>query len=101
MVLPDILKAMKRLVGYFYVPKAADIRPIYNSTCCGLNDALGLPNFWLPIAWLALRLLRCGYYSVDIDLGEFFLNFSFPEILRLYSGIDLTPFFNSLGKLGF
>jgi hypothetical protein len=100
-VLPDILKLIKSLVDYFYVPKAGDIRPVYDGAKCGLNDALWSPNFWLPIARAALRLLGFGYYSVDIDLGEFFLNFPSPEILRQYSGIDLTPFFDILGKLGF
>jgi hypothetical protein len=38
---------------------------------------------------------------VDIDLGEFLLNFPFPELLRAYSGIDLTPFCMLLEKLDF
>jgi hypothetical protein len=49
----------------------------------------------------ALRVLGFGYYSVDIDLGEFFLNFPFPELLRNFSGIDLTPFRKALEKCGF
>jgi hypothetical protein len=38
---------------------------------------------------------------VDIDLGEFFLNFPYPEILRLLSGIYLTPFAELIAGLGF
>jgi hypothetical protein len=38
---------------------------------------------------------------VDIDLGEFFLNFPLPQILQEYSGIDLTPFLELLTGLGF
>jgi hypothetical protein len=50
---------------------------------------------------LALRVLDFGYFLVDIDLGEFFLYFPFPEILRPYSGIDLTPFSSLLVNMGF
>lgn len=91
----------KSLIDYFYVPKATDIRPVYNGASCGINRALWAPNFWLPIAKAALWLLGVGYFSVDIDLGEFFLNFPFPELLRQYSGIDLTPFWDLLEGLGF
>jgi hypothetical protein len=57
---------------------------VYNGFSCSINNALWGPNFWLPIAKLALGVLDFGYFSVDIDLGEFFLNFPFPEILWMF-----------------
>jgi hypothetical protein len=100
-IVPRTSDEIKSLVDYFYVPKASDIRPVYNGASCGLNVSLWAPNFWLPIGRSALRVLDFGYFSVDIDLGEFFLNFPFPELLRYYSGIDLTPFADLLMEMGF
>jgi hypothetical protein len=99
---PESAAEIKSLVDYFYVPKAQDIRPVYNGASCGINEALWSPNFWLPTPKWALRVVDFGYFSVDIDLGEFFLNFPFPEVLRQFSGIDLTPFVEILaGLVGF
>jgi hypothetical protein len=100
-LVPDAAHPVKSLVAYFHVPKAKDIRPVYNGKECGINDALWAPGFWLPIGRSAVRVLDFGYHSVDIDLGEFFLNFPYPEILRLLSGIDLTPFVELIAGLGF
>ena len=83
---------IKSFADYFDVEKDDDIRMVYNGTSCGLNWALWAPNFWLPTSKSALRVLDYGYFSVDVDLGEMFLNFPLPELLRQYSGIDLTPF---------
>ena len=49
----------------------------------------------------AVRVIDFGYFMVDLDLGEFFLNFPYPELFREYSGIDLTPFAETLASLGF
>ena len=46
------------LTDYFDVPKADDIRLVYNGTSCGLNGCLWTPNFWLPTAKSALRSLK-------------------------------------------
>jgi hypothetical protein len=100
-LVPDEENPIKSLVAYFHVPKAKDIRPVYNGKECGINDALWAPGFWLPIGRSAVRVLDFEYHSVDIDLGEFFLNFPYPEILRLLSGIDLTPFAELIAGLGF
>jgi hypothetical protein len=97
----DFAEMLKSLVDYFYVPKAKDIRPVYDGKKCGINDSLWAPGFWLPIPKSALRVLDFFYHSVDIDLGEFFLNFPLPELLRQFSGIDLTPFVEILAGLGF
>jgi len=85
---PDI----KSLVDVFAVQKGLDIRCVYNGASCGLNEALWAPNFWLPKASSASRLLDYGYYSVDLDMGEMFPNFPLPQALRPYSGLDLSPF---------
>jgi hypothetical protein len=65
---------------------------VYNGTSCGLNDALWAPNFWLPTPTTAARCLGFGYFMVDIDLGEMFLNFPLPSLLRRFSGVDLSHF---------
>jgi hypothetical protein len=80
------------LADYFDVPKADDIRLVYNGTSCGLNEALWAPNFWLPTPRSALRVLGYNYYSVDQDLSDMFLSFPLHPKLQPYSGIDLTPF---------
>jgi hypothetical protein len=100
-VVPEPLSSIRSLVDYFHVPKAQGIRPVYNGASCGINGALWSPNFWLPTAKSALRLLNLDYFCVNIDLGEFFPNFSYPAWLRQYSGIDLTPFSSILAELGF
>ena len=88
---------VRSLTDYFYVPKGADdVRVVYNGTSCGLNDALWAPSFWLPTPKSALRVLDFNYYSVDIDLGEYFLNFPLPRILRAVSGIDLSSILHAL-----
>jgi hypothetical protein len=58
---------------------------VYNSTSCGIKMQLWAPNFWLPTAWLALRMLDFWFHVVDVNLGEFFLNFPLPEFLRAFS----------------
>jgi hypothetical protein len=85
------------LADYFDVPKADDIRLVYNGSSCGLNATLWAPNFWLPMPQSALRLLDFNYYSVDQDLADMFLSFPLHPKLQPYSGIDLTPFKPELG----
>jgi hypothetical protein len=87
------------LTDYFGVDKADDIRMVYNGSSCGLNRSLWAPNFWLPTPDTALNLLDFGSYSVDLDLGEMFLNFPLSRDLRQESGIDLTPFKSDLEDL--
>jgi hypothetical protein len=38
--IPLIGELIKSLVDYFYVPKAKDIRPVYNGSDSGMNEAL-------------------------------------------------------------
>jgi hypothetical protein len=91
-VIPSALNYIKSLIDYFEVPKDDDIRLVYNGTSCGLNEVLYAPNFWLPTPASAARVLGYGYYMVDIDLGEMFLNFPLPFVLQRYSGIDVSTF---------
>jgi hypothetical protein len=83
---------VESLVDYFSVPKADDIRPVYNGTNSGLNAAVWAPNFWLPTTQSETDVLNYGYLSVHLDLGEMFHNFPLPHVFRPYSGLDLTPF---------
>jgi hypothetical protein len=87
---------VESLVDYFFVPKANDIRPVYNGMSLGLNAAVWAPNFWLPTAQSETDVSNYGYSSVDLDLGEMFHNFPLPHVFRPYSGLDLTPFRDDL-----
>jgi hypothetical protein len=95
--LSELESFIESYIDYFGVPKADDIRVVYNGASCGLNEKVWAPNFWLPMAKSATRVLNFNYCGVDIDLGEFFLNFPLPLLFRRFSGIDLTPFKNLLG----
>lgn len=88
---------VKSLIDIFAVPKGVDIRLVYNGSSCGLNKATWAPNFWLRFPRTALRVLDYNYYSVDVDLGEMFLNFPLHESIRAYSGIDLSSYQEKLG----
>jgi hypothetical protein len=92
----DMLDFIKSLMDVFEVEKDTDIRLVYNGTSCGLNEALWAPNFWLPTPATASRTLGYGYYMVDIDLGEMFLNFPLHEALQKFSGVDLSHYASSL-----
>jgi hypothetical protein len=63
-VIPLTEDQIKSLVDYFYVPKAKDIRPVYDGKKCGINEALFAPNFWLPIGCSAIRVLDFGYFAM-------------------------------------
>ena len=81
------------VIDYFGVEKGeSDIRVVFNGTSCGLNGSVWAPNFWLPTSKSMVRALNFNFKSVDIDLGEMFLNFPLSKKLIPYSGVDLTPF---------
>ena len=71
---------------------------VYNGTSCGLNSVLFVPNFWLPTARTAVRTLGPNSFSVDMDLGDCFLNFPLPIMLQILSGSDVTQFKDGLLK---
>lgn len=52
---------------------------------------LGHQHLELPLPRSATSVLNFNYYSVDIDFGDFFLNFSLPALYRYYSVIYLLP----------
>jgi hypothetical protein len=85
-------------IDYFIVPKADDVRPVYNGTSWGFNTSVWAPNFWLPTAKSASRVLDYNYCGVDLDLGEMFLNFPLPKVFQSFSGIDLGQFKPDLGE---
>jgi hypothetical protein len=85
---------VESLIQFFDVPKADDIRLVYNGRS---NKTTWAPNFWLPSMRTALRFLDYNYYSVDMDLGEMFLNFPLHRQLQTYSGVDVTPYKSDLG----
>jgi hypothetical protein len=89
-------QTIESLVDYFFIPKADNIRPVYNGTSCGLNESVWAPNFWLPTGQSATDVLNYEYSSVDLDLGEMFHNFPLSHIFRARSGLDLTPFRSDL-----
>jgi hypothetical protein len=95
-VAPEMRDFIRSLMDFFEVDKDSDIRLVYNGTSCGLNDALWAPNFWLPTPATAARTLGYGYYMVDIDLGEMFLNFPLHSVLQRYSGVDFTHYSDDL-----
>jgi hypothetical protein len=99
-VLPSSTHFIQSLVDFFKVDKGtADISMVYNGTSCGLNDTLWAPHFWLPMHAAAARVLGFGYYMVDIDLGEMFLNFLFPSLLQRFSGVDLCHYAGNMLKM--
>jgi hypothetical protein len=91
---------IKSLMDFFKVDKGiTDICMVYNGTSCGLNDTLWAPNFFLPTPASAARVLGYGYYMVDIDLGEMFLNFPLSDLLQRFSGVDVSHYARDMGKM--
>ena len=81
---------VKSDVDSFAVPKGDDdVRMVFNGTSSGLNDAVWAPNFWLPTPSTALRQLSFGSFSVDLDLGEMFLNFPLPRNMQPFAGVRM------------
>ena len=73
---------------------------VYNGTSCGLNDCVWAPNFWLPTPEMAARQLDFGCFMIDLDLGEFFLNFPLPHRIRPHTGVDLNVIKREVRALG-
>ena len=79
------------LTNFFAVPKGLDdIRMVYDTTNCGLNDAVTPPNFFMPTIDSCLRGMQPTTYSGDTDLGEIFLNYILHLLIAAYVGIDVT-----------
>jgi hypothetical protein len=43
-------------VDYFGVPKAKEVRVVYNGASCGLNETVWAPNFYLKVSHLGVEL---------------------------------------------
>ena len=78
------LRVMKSVLDVFTVPKADDIRPVYNGASSGLNDAIWAPWFGLPTVLSQLRGIQPGTYMGDTDVGEMFHNFMLEDHLQAY-----------------
>ena len=84
-------------VDSFSVPKGMDpitghildVRMVYNGTSSGLNNAVWAPNFWMPSPATAMRQIHFGFFSIDLDLGEFFLNFPLHKSIQPYAGVRM------------
>jgi hypothetical protein len=95
-VAPDMVNFIRSLMNFFEEAKESDIRLVYNGTSCGLNDTLWAQHFWLPTPSTAARTLGYGYFMVDIDLGEMFLNFPLHKMLQKFSVVDFSQYSSSL-----
>ena len=68
---------VRSLTNFFPVLKGDDdIRLVYDLTASGLNDALWVPNFWMPAVHNVLDCATHSSWFGDVDAGEMFLNFS-------------------------
>ena len=89
------------LTHMFYVRKGLnDIRMVYNSTSCGLNQALWAPYFGLTIIQHTRCTILPGYSQCNMDVGECFLNFPLHLDLRPFAGVDITHTKNRPDKEG-
>ena len=77
---------IKSLTAFFDVDKVKegnkvmDIRMVYDGTISGFNDSLEVPKFGRPTLRSHLRAMEPGYFMVDADVGECFLNFILHKI---------------------
>jgi hypothetical protein len=85
------------VVDSFPVPKVVDdkgtfldVQMVYSGTSSGLNDVCWAPPFWLPTADTAIRQLGFHDHCMDLDMGEIFLNFILPDVLRPYTGVNMA-----------
>ena len=84
---------VKSLTAFFDVPKGkCDIRMVYDGTVNGFNASIEVPRFGLPTINSHLRAMMTGYFMVDADVGECFLNFHLHSSLQPYVGVDLTHY---------
>jgi hypothetical protein len=92
-------------MNFFLVPKVTvfnettgvdnilEIRMVYNGTSCGLNPVLWAPWFALPTVEQMIWTLDVGYWEVDNNYRDMFLNFWLHAELQRYCGVDLTTLF--------
>jgi hypothetical protein len=64
---------------------------VYDASKSGLNKALWVPSFPLPMAETLSDLLEEDSWMADVDMGEMFLNFPLDVNIREFCGVDLYP----------
>jgi hypothetical protein len=80
------------LTSYFAVPKGTeDVRMVCDSTRSGLNAALWVPSFSLPMVDSLMGMLDISSWMSDLYMGEQFLNFPLDPKLQPFCGIDIRP----------
>jgi hypothetical protein len=85
---------VEALICFFEVPKGdCDIRMVYNRSKSGLNECMWVPRFILPTIHTHLRGVGPDTFMLDVDLGEFFLNFMLHPTIRPLTGVDFTKYF--------
>jgi hypothetical protein len=85
------LNWVRSLTSFFPVLKGDDdIRLVYDLTASGLNDALWVPNFWMPAVHNVLDCATHSSWFGDVDAGEMFFNFPLDLSIRPYCGVDLS-----------
>jgi hypothetical protein len=93
MIKRDYLEAghLSITVHFFAVPKGdSGIRIVFDGTSSGLNETLGLPNFFLPSPKSAPICLCFNTWMADMDFGEMlYHNFHMDPRIRPFSGVDL------------
>ncbi|KAL7561319.1 hypothetical protein ACA910_018518 [Epithemia clementina (nom. ined.)] len=89
----------KATMNSFAVPKGdSDIQMVYDGTKSGLNDCLYAPWFPLPDAEILVNTLDEGFWCIDNNYEEMFLNFWLhPELIQ-YSRMDLTSLYGTRKK---
>jgi hypothetical protein len=75
---------VRSLINLFHVPKATDIRVVFDGTRSGLNGSIWAPWFHLPTADNMCTSLEQGAWCGDHDFGEMFYNFALHEDLQPY-----------------
>ncbi|KAL7565765.1 hypothetical protein ACA910_010204 [Epithemia clementina (nom. ined.)] len=82
---------IRATMNYFAVPKGnTDVQMVYDGTKSGLNKCLYARWFFLPDSDQLARTLDEGFWCIDYDYGEMFLNFWLHPELEQYSGMDFT-----------
>ncbi|KAL7559397.1 hypothetical protein ACA910_008018 [Epithemia clementina (nom. ined.)] len=66
---------------------------VYDGTKSGLNECLYAPWFPLPDGDALVNTLDDGYWCINNDYGEMFLNFWLHPELQQFSGMDFTTLY--------
>ena len=86
------LGIMKSVLDVFTVPKVYDIRPVYNCTSSGLNEAVCAQLFGLHTVHSQLRGIRPGTIMGDVGVGEMFHNCVLEQEFQPYVGVNFEKF---------